>query len=370
MERSYKFRLYPTPEQQDLIQRTFGCCRFVYNYYLMKRKAAYKADKITMGYNDCSADMTNLKKELVWLKEVDCTALQSSIRDLDTAYKNFFRGIKTGEDIGLPKFKNKRSYHQSYTSRAPSNIHVYGNTIQLPKLGLVKCRISRQIYGRVLSVTVSQNPSGKYFASICCTDIFVTDIPKTGMSVGIDLGVKDFAIMSDGQKFENYKYLSRSENKIKRLQRQLSRKPKDSNNREKARKKFAALHEHVANQRKDMLHKLSTWLVKSYDIIVVETLNAESMMVNRWISKSIHDVSWYTFVKQLTYKCEQYGKRLIKVDSFYPSSQLCSKCGYKNVDTKRLEVRSWVCPQCSSCHDRDVNAAINILNEGLRLSMA
>jgi putative transposase len=368
MEKCYKFRIYPTLEQSVLIQKTFGCCRFVYNKYLDKRIKLYQTDRSPLDYNACSADMTALKRELAWLREVDATALQSALQNLDAAYKNFFRRVKQGGAPGFPKFKSKRAARKSYKSKAVgANIKVFCNSIQLPKLGLVESRVSQQIQGRILSATVSQNPSGKYFVAVCCTGVEIGPLLRTGATVGIDLGLKEFVVTSSGEKFENHKRLHKSEKKLSRLQRGLSRKQKGSANRNKARIKVAQAHERIANQRADSLHKLSTRLVRDYDVIALEDLQVKNMTRNHRLAKSIHDASWSEFARQLEYKCAWYGKKLVRVDSFYPSSQLCSMCGYRNAGTKDLAVRKWVCPECGAEHDRDLNAAKNILREGMRL---
>ena len=367
VEKAFKYRIYPNKKQKELIQKTFGCTRFVYNYYLNKRKEMYENDKTTFTYNMCSKDLTQLKKELEWLKEPDKDSLQKALKDLDMAYQKFFK-----EHTGFPKFKSKKnrykSYRTSYTkTSAGGNIMFINKHIKLPKLGLVKTKDRQIPQGRILNATISQEPNGHYYCSLCCTNLDFPQYQKTNQNIGIDLGLVDFAIISDGIKIENPRFYEKSEKKLARLQRELSRKTIGGSNWNKVRIKVANLQKHVANQRKDFLQKLTTRIIKQNDIICIEDLDVKSMKETDTSirNKRVGDVSWSEFRRLLTYKSKWYGRTLSVIDRYYPSSQICHCCGHQD-GKKSEDIRCWICPNCNSELDRDINAAINILNEGLR----
>lgn len=379
MEYALKFRIYPNKKQEVQIAQTLGCARFVYNYFLALKKETYETEGKNLSFAVCCKELTALKKTEAykWLQDVDAAALQQSLRDLDRACQNFFRGLKKGQTAGFPKFKRKHASRQTYRTQnnqskskngVSSTITLYDDCIRLPKLGYVKCRVSRKVTGRILSATISKTSSGKYFVSVCWTDADIPQLEPAGAVCGIDLGIKELATLSDGTVFANHKHLRKSEKKLRRLQRELSRKTKGSRNREKARMKLARQHEKVRNQRRDALHKMTTQIVRDYDVICTETLKSKNMMQNHKLAKAVGEASFYEVIRQLQYKCDWYGKLLIRIAPYYPSSQLCSSCGYQNPNTKDLSVREWTCPKCGVHHDRDLNAAQNILDEGLRLS--
>ena len=367
-EKAYKYRIYPNKKQKELIAKTFGCTRFVYNYYLNKRKEMYENNKTTFTYNMCSKDLTQLKKKLIWLKEPDKDSLQKCLKDLDMTYQKFFK-----EHTGYPKFKSKKNRYQSYRTSftkttAGGNIMFLNKHIKLPKLGLVKTRDKQIPKGRILNATISQEPNGHYYCSLCCTDVEFEQFPKTDQNIGIDLGLVDFAILSDGTKIKNPQFYEKSEQKLIKLQRELSRKTIGSNRWNKARIKVTNLQKHISNQRNDFLQKLTTGIIRTYDVIAIEDLDVKSMKEtdSTTRNKRVGDVSWSEFRRMLTYKSQWYGRKLSVIDRYYPSSQICNCCGFRS-GKKSEDIREWVCPNCNSELDRDINAAINILNEGLRI---
>lgn len=363
MNKGVKFRAYPTKEQQNLINQTFGCCRLIYNKGLAMRNESY-ANGEKVGYKETSSMLTNLKKqdEFSFLKDVDSIALQQSLRDLDRGFKNFF-----SKRAKHPQFKSKHNHHQSYrTINQGDNIRIVGKYLKLPKLGYLKIKQSMEV-GHINNVTIERTPTGKYFVvlNVNFEPVFK---PNNNGSIGIDVGIKYFYSDSNGNVVSNPKYLERSMLKLIREQRRLSRKKIGSKNFNKQRIKVALVHEKITNQRNDFLQKQSTMLVRENQTIIIEDLNIKGMVRNHRLAQSISSASWSKFFEMLEYKATWYGNTLIKVPTTYPSSQTCSCCGYKNPLVKNLAIRKWECPNCHTKHDRDFNASINILNKGLSIA--
>ena len=364
--KAYKFRAYPNREQQILLARTFGCVRLVYNHFLAERIQAYKDEKRAKGYVSCANDLTAMKKsdEYIFLKEVDSIALQQSLRHLDMAYKNFFKR----PEVGFPKFKSKKNHKQSYTTICINgNIALLDGYIKLPKIGMLKIKQHREVpVGYTLkSVTVSKSCSGKYHVS-CLLEYDIEIEPvKANKIIGLDYSSPELYIDSNGNEPEYPKFYRRAEERLKREQRKLSLMVKGSKNREKQRRKVARISEHVANQRKDFLHKLSTQIANEYDVVAIENLNMKAMAQSLNLGKSTHDNGWGMFTKLLGYKLDDRGKALIKVGKWFASTKTCSCCG--SVKPMKLSERTYVCPECGVVMDRDTNAAINIRNEAIRM---
>lgn len=360
--RGYKFRMYPNATQRSMIHRTLGCCRFVYNHFLSLRHDEWFANHHSVGFAESCKLLTELKRreETSWLKDVDAVALQQSLRTLDRAFQNFFKKLAR-----YPRFKSKHCHQQSYRTMSKGGIQVEGDFVKLPKLGNVRIHKSRDFDGRILNATITRTASGKYFVSLCVEED-VAFVPCGSGKLGIDVGLKDFFTDSNGETVANPHILRKYQRKLAREQRRLARKMPRSRNRDKQRIRVARVHEHIGNIRKDFLQKLTTRLISENQVIAVEHLQVKNMLRNHKLAKSISDVSWSAFFQMLTYKAAWRGATILKVDTFFPSSQTCSSCGYQYPITKDLSVRDWTCPACGTHHDRDENAAKNILEEALR----
>jgi len=365
MLKAIKIRIYPTAEQIDFINKQLGCCRFVYNNCLAFRKDSYQNEHISVSSFEAVKHITDLKKDFEWLKDVHSKVLQQSVRDMNQAYDNFFKHHK-----GFPKFKSKHDNRQSCRFPKDAFIGVRGNRIDLTKVLKdihFKCSRNDERYlnrnqNKVKSITLTKEPCGKFYLSVLI-DKPLKQVPQSQNMVGLDLGIKDFAVISDGHVIENFHFKKREENKLKRLQRQISKKVIGSKNRDKARLRFAKLNEKIRNRKLHFLHDVSNHLIDENQVIVMEDLNVKGMVRNHKLAEGISEVNWGEFRRMLAYKASWHGRQLVFIDRFYPSSKRCNHCGYINKGLT-LKDRQWVCPECGSVIDRDYNAALNILEEG------
>lgn len=360
IHKSYKFRIEPTPEQIVLLSKHFGACRFVFNKFLHERKEKYLNEKTSLNYYDNARTLTDLKKEedFDWLKEINSQSLQSAIRNLDSAYKNFFN-----KQNKFPRFKSK---YDKQSFKIPQNALINEGKLVIPKFKEgIKINLHREIEGEILFATITKSTTEKYYVSITC-EVNYKPFDKTGSKVGIDTGIKDLAILSDGKTYENIKVLKSKLKKLKYQQRQLSKKQKGSNSRQKQKIKLSLTHEKITNIRKDYLHKISTEIVKNHDIISVEDLSVKNMMKNHKLAQSLSDVSLGMFYTMLEYKSKWNDKSFVKIDRFFPSSKTCSNCGWIYQDLN-LSIREWTCSSCNEHHDRDLNASKNILKQGINI---
>jgi putative transposase len=363
MLKAFKYRLYPTKAQADKINQNIGCARLVYNLMLNAKIEHYEKTKKTLHITPAS-----FKAEYDFLKLADSLALANSQLNLEQSYKNFFNNP---DHFGFPQFKSRKHSKLSYkTNNQKGSVRFDGNRLKLPKVGYIKIIEHRQHEGNIKSVVVSHERSGEYYASVLCEVKEPEKLPETDKHIGIDLGLHDFIVCSDGERVESLKHFRKSEEKLAKRQRAFAKTVKDSKNHEKLRIKVAKCHQKIKNQRKDFLHKLSTKLINENQVISLEDLSVKGMESNHCIAKSVADASFSMFVAMLEYKAKWYGRTIVKIDRFYPSTQICSGCGFQNKairGMKGLKVREWTCPCCGEVHDRDLNASMNIDREGLRI---
>ncbi|AKB42280.1 RNA-guided endonuclease TnpB family protein [Methanosarcina vacuolata] len=359
MKRGNRYRIYPNKEQKVLLEKHFGCTRFIYNKLLNIKSTLYKKFRISISEFELNNHLLVLKEVYPFLKEVNSGALQQASRNLNSAFNHFFK-----DGFGYPQRKKKKDHHFSFQLPQNYNLNVEKSEIQLPKLGWMKIKVHRNIQGEMKTLTVSRTPTGKYYVSILTDDgeKYPEPIPFSHATlIGVDVGLMTFATLSTGEKIDNPKFLKTSLERLKFLQRKVSRKVIGSKNRRKAVYKLAKLHEKIANQRHDFQHKVSNKLISDNQAIAVETLNIQGMMKNHKRAQSTGDAGWYSFVLKLQYKAEWFGKTILKINQWLPSSKTCNVCGYKHPNLTE-DIREWQCPDCGNIHDRDINAAINIKN--------
>ncbi|RAU97330.1 IS200/IS605 family element RNA-guided endonuclease TnpB [Paenibacillus sp. YN15] len=355
VHQAYKYRIYPNADQQQLIRRMFGCCRFVFNHFLAKWNSTYSETGKGLSYHSCATALPALKTEYEWLKEVDSIALQSSVRHVADSFGRFF-----GKQTDAPRFKSRKHPVQSYTTRSTNgNIAMEGSKLKLPKLGWMRFAHSRKLEGRILSATVRQQASGKFFVSLVA-EVEKLPLPTIELHIGMDLGLTEYAVCSNGERIANPRVYRKHEEKLARANRRMARRTPGGANHKKAKRQVARIHEHIANTRHDFLHKLTTKLIRENQTISIEHLSVVNMIRNPKLSKSIADASWGEFVRQLTYKASWYGRTLRVADRFEPTSHHCHVCGTVHPEVKNLSIREWTCSTCGTAHDRDENAAHNI----------
>ena len=360
--KAFKFRLDPEEDQLALLSKHFGCTRFLYNYFLGEKIRHYKDNGTTLNFNNTCISLTSLKKqeEYQWLSEVNAQCLQGSLKNLENAYQRFFK-----KQSKFPKFKSKKINNDTF--HCPQHVSIEENKIFVPKfkkgISFIK---HRELKGEIRSATFSKVPSGKMYVSILCELPLEAPLKKTNKKIGVDLGLKDFLITSDGKRFANPRFLKQFLKELKLAQKHLSRKEKDSKRKERQRLKVACLHEKITNSRSNMQHQISSFLVSNYDLIALESLNVKGMMANHRLAQAIQDVAWSGFVSKLEYKAQWYGKEVVRIETFFPSSKTCSCCGH--IKSKlTLKERDWTCVSCNTKHDRDINAAKNILQRGITI---
>ena len=360
IHKSYKFRIYPNKTQIEFLSKHFGSCRFIFNHYLNERKENYLENKISMNYYDNTNDLTQLKRDekFFWLKEINSQSLQSALKHLDLAYNKFFR-----KQSKFPRFKSKYD-KQSFT--IPQYTYIKDKKLCIPKFKKgIKINLHRNIEGKILFATISKTTANKYYVSITC-EIRHQSLEKTNLNIGIDTGIKDLAILSNGKIYGNIKTLKTNLKKLKYNQRQLSKKQKESGNRLDQKLKLSNLYEKITNIREDYLHKVSTEIIKNHDVICIENLAVSNLMKNHKLAQSFSDVSLGSFYEMLEYKADWNDKTIVKIDRYFPSSKMCNVCNYIKQDLT-LKNREWICPNCNTKHNRDLNASINILNQGLKI---